>query len=117
MKESEHTEIREPLASLKSQMIDYIEFGQPDYSEKDVEKCIQLLNTFLSDMANSESKETGMKIAKDLILKLNDLNEACNGTLIETDQREQICAIIISAGHLKGYNEEDEDITEEWREW
>jgi hypothetical protein len=114
---NEHPEIKRTLASLKSQMIDYIEFGEPGYTEKDVETCIHLLDSFLSDIAASENKETGMKIVKDLILKLNDLNEACEGSLIETDQREQICSIIILAGHHKGYNEKDEDITEEWREW
>ena len=28
-----------------------------------------------------------------------------------------IADIIILAGHLKGYNGRNEDITEEWREW
>jgi len=58
-----------------------------------------------------------MKLVKELLLDLNELNEACAGSLIGTGEREQICSIIISAAHEKGYNGKDEDITEEWREW
>lgn len=98
-------------------MINYLEFGNPEYSKKDVEKCISLIDSFLSDIAQSKNKETGMKFVEKLILKLNNLNAKCAHELIETDQREQIAHIIISAGHLKGYNRMDEDVTEEWREW
>jgi hypothetical protein len=45
------------------------------------------------------------------------LNATCEYDLIETDQREDICAFIIRAGALAGFNEADEDVTEEWREW
>lgn len=114
---NENTEIAQTLEILKTMMIEYIELGEPEYSEKDVEKCLTLIDTFLDDIAQSESKENGMKMVKKLILELNELNEKCNGNLIETEQREQIASIVILAGHLKGYNGEDEDITEEWREW
>ena len=48
---------------------------------------------------------------------LNSLNARCGGTLIETDQREDICEFIIRAGCLAGFNGEGEDGTEAWRDW
>jgi len=113
----ENIEIQNALESLKTGMIEYIELGAPEYSEKDVEECMNLIDIFLQDIALSENKENGMKIVEKLVIQLNDLNEKCDHTLIETDQRERIADIIILAGHLKGYNEREEDISEEWREW
>ena len=54
---------------------------------------------------------------KATVLKLNDLNERAGEDLIETDQREDICEYITKADALLGFNTEDEDVTEEWREW
>ena len=54
---------------------------------------------------------------KATVLKLNKLNEKAGYELIETDQREDICKYIIRAGALLGFNGEDEDVTEEWRDW
>ncbi|WP_167356145.1 hypothetical protein [Chryseobacterium jejuense] len=58
-----------------------------------------------------------MEIVKSTVLKLNNLNEKCDYSLIETNEREQIAEIIILAGYEMGYNASDEDGTEEWREW
>ena len=110
-------EIKQGLESLKIGMTEYIQSGETEYSEKEVEKCLKLIDAFLYDIAQSKNKEAGLKIVKNIVIKLNELNEDCGNELIETDQREQIANIIILAGHLKGYNERDEDITEEWREW
>ncbi len=54
--------------------------------------------------------------AKQAVLNLNALNKECGGRLIETDQREDLCELILVAAKLAGL-ESDEDITEEWREW
>lgn len=113
----ENSEIKETMESLKTGMMDYIEPGETAYTEKDVEKCLSLIDSFLIDLPQTETKETGMLCVEKIVLQLNELNEKCEEELIETDQREQIADIIILAGHLKGYNERDEDITEEWREW
>jgi hypothetical protein len=117
MQSHENPEIQATLDSLKTGMIEFIEIGDPEYTKKDVEKCMSLIDRFLIDIDKSENKEDGMKMVKELTLQLNDLNNTCEGDLIETEQREQIAQIIILAGHLKGYNEINEDITEEWREW
>ena len=114
---SENIEIKTIIESLKTGMIEYIEPGETEYTEKDVENCMKLIDAFLTELAQVENKEMGMKVVQKVVLKLNELNEKCEYELIETDQREQLAEIIILAGNLKGYNEKDEDITEEWREW
>jgi hypothetical protein len=114
---NENVEIKETIESLKTGMIEYIEPGETEYTEKDVEKCIKLIDNFLTELQQTETKDSGMKLVEKVVLKLNKLNEKCEFELIETDQREQIADIIILAGNLKGFNERNEDITEEWREW
>ncbi|PKV52832.1 hypothetical protein ATE84_4960 [Aquimarina sp. MAR_2010_214] len=113
----ENAEIKKNSEILKMGMIEYIQYGETEYTKSDVEKCMTLIDNFLVEISNSDSKENGMKIVKKVVLELNDLNKKCEYELIETDQREFIAEIIIIAGHLKGYNDRNEDITEDWREW
>ncbi|CAL2063602.1 hypothetical protein [Tenacibaculum sp. 190524A05c] len=113
----ENKEIREILENVKIGMIDYIVPGETEYTESDVEKCISIMNNFLSEISNSDSREIGMQSVKKVVIELNKLNEECEYEIIETDQREQLAEIIIIAGSLKGYNNKNEDITEEWRDW
>ena len=113
----QNAEIKKISENLKSGMIDYIEPGETEYTEKDVEACMTLLNNFLDEISESDSKKQGMLCVKKVVLALNDLNEKCEYELIETDQREQIAEIIILGGYVRGYNARREDITEDWREW
>lgn len=113
----ENVEIKKTFESIKIGMIEFIELGEQVYTISDVEECMSLIDSFLTNISNSEAKEDGMLNVKRLVLELNDLNEKCEYELIETNQREQIADLIILAGHLKGFNERNEDITEEWREW
>jgi hypothetical protein len=56
-----------------------------------------------------------MKSLKKAVLALNDLNEECNGGLIETAEREDLCELInVAVGHA-GLESNEDDITEEWR--
>lgn len=114
---SENQQIKTISQRLKESMIDFIEPDETSYDEKDVETCMNLINTFLKNLDETNSKEEGMKVVETTVLALNELNENCDGEMIETGQREDIAEIIILAGNLKGYNSLDEDITEEWREW
>ena len=98
-------------------MIDFIEPGVTSYNEKDVEICIELIDDFIIKIEKIESKKEAMKLVEKTVVALNKINERCNYELIETEQREDIAEIIILSGNLKGFNERDEDITEEWREW
>ena len=98
-------------------MIDYMSEAHSAYTERDVNACEGILNVYRLEMSKSNSKNEGIEVVKATVLQLNKLNEKCDGTLIETGEREQIAEIIILAGNQKGYNGADEDITEPWREW
>jgi len=109
--------MKETLKQLKEDMIDFIVPGETAYSNDDVEECLKIISNFLQKIKSTNSKEEGMQIVKNIVISLNDLNEKCEYELIETDQRELIAEIIISAGNQMGFNSKDEDITEDWREW
>ena len=109
--------INELKIDLKKSMIDYIKTGDANYNEKDVKKCISIIDKFLIDIKNSKSKDDGLLIVKNTVLQLNNINKKTNFSLIETMERENIAEIINLAGYEKGYNSKDEDITEQWREW
>ena len=109
--------INELKIDLRKSMIDYIKTGDANYNEKDVRKCISIIDKFLIDIKNSKSKEDGLLIVKNTVLQLNNINKKTNFSLIETMERENIAEIINLAGYEKGYNAKDEDITEQWREW
>jgi hypothetical protein len=113
----ENAEIKKTYERLSIGMTDFIQSGETEYTESDVEKCMSLIDNFLNEISKSDSKEVGILSVRKVVLELNELNEKCEYGLIETDQREQIADIIILAGYLKGYNGRNEDITEEWREW
>ena len=113
----EYKYLLKKVENLRISMINYMEDANPDYTEKDVNKCVEILYKYIQDLAKTNSKSNGMEIVKSTILDLNQLNENCNGQLIETSEREQIAEIMILAGNEKGYNSKEEDITEEWREW
>lgn len=117
MKSTGDKNIDNLIANLKKSMEDYMKVAKPSYSQNDIDDCETLLSDYSLSMFKTHSKEEGMEIVKATILKLNALNEKCDSTLIETDEREKIAEIIILAGHKMGYNEVDEDITEKWREW
>jgi hypothetical protein len=51
------------------------------------------------------------------ILRLNKLNEECDGSLIETDQREDLAKLINLAAKHAGLESSADDITYKWREW
>lgn len=103
---------------LKEGMLAFIEDdNDAPYSKVEVDTCMDILTKYLMDIDKTANKDEAMKIVEGTVLALNALNKKCDFSLIETDQREDICDIIIQAGHEKGYNELSEDITEEWREW
>jgi len=113
----QNQEIKEIEKRLKQGMLDFIEPGTTTYTFKDVDNCMQIISEHLSLIEQTANKEEGLKMVEKTILALNELNEKCDYEIIETDQREDICEIIILAGNLKGYNSREDDITEEWREW
>lgn len=109
--------LQNKILELEKSMLDYKKIADPSYSEKDVTECGYILNNYLIEIDNSKSKEQGILITKATIQRLNKLNEKCEHTLIETSEREEIAEIINKASFEKGYNNENEDVTGEWREW
>lgn len=117
-------ELREIKERLLDGMLSYMEREEgeddfDDYSEEDVEKCASILERYLySVLAPSMHGkiEEILAAVKAAVLELNNLNEQCEHSLIETDQREDICELIIQAASLAGL-EGDSDVTEEWRDW
>jgi hypothetical protein len=105
------------LEDMREYMEDVAADGhEPGYSEADIGKCESILDTFLTTVRSAKSGDTEfvMGAVKEAVLALNALNEDYN--LIETDQREQICELIIQSAVAVGVGS-GEDITEEWREW
>ena len=89
------------------------------YGKKDIAKCESLLASYITDIsgiAEPNDKDI-MKLVKKLVLALNKLNEKCDFELLETDAREAICEIIQNAAVECGLSADEDDITEEWREW
>jgi hypothetical protein len=113
-------------------MTDYMKFGgaedendpeyDPDfdagYSQKHIDQCSKIIEEFFSSLAavSEVDRKSIMKAIKSTVVKLNKLNEKCDGCLIETDQREYLCELINSAVKQAGLKSDD-DLTEEWREW
>ena len=115
-------------------MVSYMKYGaaesetdpdfDPDfdagYAQADIDKCAQIIDGFLASLENvpqGKKNESILKAVKATVIKLNKLNDRCDGSLIETDQREQLCALIIAAAKRAGLVTDEHDITEEWREW
>ena len=90
------------------------------YTQTNVDECDKILTDFLNNLVTAPANGRNDFITtsvKSVVLKLNNLNSECDGGLIETDQREQICALIFSAVEQAGLATKGVDITEEWREW
>ena len=105
------------LQNLESGMIQYMAIEKVAYTASDVDKCMTFIKDYLIEMSNTKTKQEGIKVINKLVLNLNDLNTHCEHQLIETDQREQICAIITLSGYDKGFNSKNEDLTENLRDW
>jgi hypothetical protein len=117
------------LIELKSDIIDgmtsymKVKDGKFDagYTKEDIDKCDAILIKYMSSVlmpAIYGDTEKITTVVKEAVFSLNALNENCNYSLIETDEREGICEFIISAATKAGLEfEKYDDITEEWREW
>ena len=115
-------------------MVSYMKYGaaeseaDPDfdedfdagYSQADIDWCTKIVDELLAILEGvPEADKNGaiLRTVKAAVVKLNKLNDRCDGSLIETDQREQLCELIIAAAQRAGLVSDVYDITEEWREW
>lgn len=76
------------IVNLKKSMEDYMKVANPSYSQKHIDECVNLLSEYTISIFKTHSKEEGMEVVKSTILKLNALNDKCDNTLIETNERE-----------------------------
>ena len=90
------------------------------YGAFHVLRCKTILCNYLKRLNRIKvTDENIMSQVRRVVLRLNKLNNTTDGCLIETDGRESIWEIIQTAAIDCGLNVEDEeeDITMEWREW
>lgn len=111
----------ERLANLLDETItgmrDFAVEADVSYRDNDIEECRSIMAEHASSMHTAKDAAAARRFTKSTVEKLNRLNERPQFELIEADQRETICAFIIRAGFLRGFNAVDEDATEEWSEW
>ena len=117
MSAAEDSAIIQLRATLLKGMHEYMKDGDVAYDESHISSCDGILSRYLDAMGRASDRDSALDLVKQAVLALNELNDQCGGELIETDQREDICAILIRGGALRGFNADDEDVTEEWREW
>jgi hypothetical protein len=122
---AENPAILQMRTELIDGMLSYMQADSSDpdfdagYSAAEVNRCAAILDAFLLALGKANGPHTPeaiMQATERAVLALNDLNDQCDGSLIETDQREQLCAIIIQAAQHAGLDT-DVDITEQWRDW
>ena len=113
----EHPELQNSLARLAKGMLSYMDHGTANYSEDDIDRCRTILVSHTKALEQAKDRITALEAVKATVIQLNKLNQDAGEDLIETGQREEICAFIIKAGAIMGFNSENEDVTEEWREW
>ncbi|WP_053980025.1 hypothetical protein [Marinagarivorans algicola] len=113
-------EIAEKKKYLLHWMYDFIlDDEEPAYRKKDVDECDQLLTDFIHCVDTDENKKDFTWVASQveaLVKNLNELNEKLEYQLIETDQREDLCALVALVMQHAGHDYEG-DITEIWRKW
>jgi len=107
-------------------MIDYLNFALEEsdddsdcgYTQENIDECAAILDNYIDELEKCKQDETLiMECLKNVILELNNLNEKCDYSIIETDQREYLCPFIEDAAVAAGLPQPKDDITEEWREW
>ena len=133
MTPAQKSEVRRLRQEATVRMVRYMKFGaaesadDPDYdssfdagyTQKHVDRCAKIIDAYLDVLEQMRSPREDQKIlfaAEKAVRSLNTLNEQCGGSLIATDQREDICGLMISAAKHAGLTI-DGDFTEEWREW
>lgn len=111
---------REMLQAKDAIVRKMIEYPCRQYSEEDAWECGQILQDYLAAVLGAPrppGAEAVLAAVKDAVLALNRLNALCDGSLIETVEREDICDLIDISAAAAGLEPAGVDITEEWREW
>ena len=118
------TSVTEVRRRLLARMVSFMEGDENEpesecgYTQADISQCASIIDAYLADIAaNTEAGDDQLRLAiQQVVLQLNDLNDSCDGWLIETDEREDLCQILLVAAQECGLTT-TEDVTEEWRDW
>jgi hypothetical protein len=110
-------ELKAKRDNLVGRMFDCRIKVQAGHTQADVEECRDILEKHLEVVSAAADRDAAMRCVRTTVLSLNELNEKVGGALIETTEREDICAYIIRTGVLLGFNGENDDVSEEWRDW
>jgi hypothetical protein len=114
------------------EMVSYMKYGdaddetdeaydpefEPGYTQAHINECDSILTDFLGSVNAHFGADTLVLInnVKTVVLALNQLNEKCEQAIIETMERDDICALIDKALKQAGLNL-NYDVTEQWREF
>ena len=117
------------LANIRERLIEsMVKFMESDegadseyscgYTQIDIDNCDRILDAYFQSLQHAAYSSPAQILAavQNTVEKLNELNKSCDGCLIETDQREDLCQLILTAAENAGL-ETDHDVTEQWREW
>ncbi|MGF6355815.1 sugar-specific transcriptional regulator TrmB [Paenibacillus sp. 4624] len=81
------------------------------------EKPTKRWNHRMIEDGDERFTEERIRMSEKVVVTFNEMNEA-HDYFIETMEREELADFIDKAAKLAGLHiKEDEDITEEWREW
>ena len=98
--------------------------GMEDYTPENCDKAEQILDTLIGQLialGEHAPKTEKEKQFEQAVFALNSLNDATDGGLIETGEREDLCELLdtitVAAGLHPGDYADGEGIADEWREW
>lgn len=109
------------MNALKESILDGMrgfvaDMDEPYYPLEKVDECGRIIDDFLAAVRGAQGEAAILSEVEKTVNALNELNDECEGVLIETDQREELCELILGAAQAAGL-QTSEDITERWREW
>jgi ribosome-associated translation inhibitor RaiA len=93
-----------------------IDDGERSCALKDVESMRKILEEFLEAIEDKQGDEKNLyRAVEKAVDKLNKLDEKTDHGLIETDEREALCAFFDAGAAYVGVDADD--IAGEWRDW
>jgi hypothetical protein len=90
------------------------------YTQNDIDECGKILDKYIDSIIALEEPKSNQDIiqcVENAVKELNDLNEKCNYSILETDQREDLVPYILHIAKSAGLVTDIDDITGKWREW
>lgn len=91
--------------------------GSYHYTAEDVSACDKILDNYIENLAGADGDPAAVsECVRGAVSQINDLNEKCDGCLIDTWRRERLCGFINSAAESAGLVQEA-DLTLQHRMW